>query len=113
MHRLQKRSDGKPPKISLQFMTVTTRVNWLRGGKKAILYEVSNSKTFFNENLTFFNKRILKEARAKMYGYSHIWFQGGKILAKQNHDYRNVIVIRRIKGINKRGCAINLLLMQV
>jgi len=104
LHRLQPRSDGKPPTILVQFMSVVVRDAWLQAGKKARLVEnASGRKIFFNENLTPYYKRLLKEAktRANLHNYKYVWFKNGKIHVRKSEHDRNVNIVKSPNDLNK------------
>jgi len=104
LHRLQPRSDGKPPTILVQFMSVVVRDAWLQAGKKARLVEKDTGrKVFFNENLTPYYKGLLKEAktRANVHNFKFVWFKNGKIHVRKSEHDRNVIVIKSPNDLNK------------
>jgi len=104
LHRLQPRSDGKPPTILVQFMSVVVRDAWLQAGKKARLVEkATGRKIFFNENLTPYYKRLLKEAktRANLHNYKFVWIKNGKIHVRRSEHDRNVVIVRIPKDLNK------------
>jgi len=106
MHRMQKRSDGKPPAILIQFMSCVKRDAWLLAGKKAKLTDrPTGRKIFFNENLTAYNRALLKDTkmRATAHHYSFVWFQSGKILVKKDENTKNIIVIKSYGDLNKIG----------
>ncbi|XP_046666466.1 uncharacterized protein LOC124358216 [Homalodisca vitripennis] len=106
LHRLQRRNDDRPPAIMIQFMTSTARDTWLLAGKKARLSDKSSGqKIYFNENLTYFFKGLLKEAksRARIHNHRFVWFKNGKIMVKKNEEDRNIIVIKTLDDINKIG----------
>ncbi|KAG8246560.1 hypothetical protein J6590_082141 [Homalodisca vitripennis] len=103
---LQRRNDDRPPAIKIQFMTNTARDTWLLAEKKARLSDKSSGqKIYFKENLTYFFKGLLKEAksRARIHNYRFVWFKNGKILVKKNEEDRNIIVIKTLDDINKIG----------
>jgi len=106
LHRLQKRRDGKPPAIIVQFHSTVVRDKWLLAGKKARLQdETTQKKIFFNENLTRFYKGLLLDTkdRCKMYEYKYVWFDYGKIKVRKDENDRNVLVIRNRKDMNRIG----------
>lgn len=106
MHRLQPNNYGRPPVIIVQFMTSTTRDEWLKAGKRAKLSDRNTgSKIFFNENLTQYYRGLLKEAklRAGMYEYKFVWFQSGKILVKKSPEDKNIISIKCYDDLPKIG----------
>lgn len=96
-HRLQPRRDGKPPTVIVQFFSKTSRDLWMKKGRNA---KISN--TFFNENLCYHYRQLLKEAkiRAKTHDYRFVWFSGGRVLARKREN-ENVIAIKTWNDLKK------------
>ncbi|XP_046687722.1 uncharacterized protein LOC124373396 [Homalodisca vitripennis] len=106
LHRLQKRKDGNPPAIMVQFFSSQVRDKWLQAGKKSRLSDRDTGKqVFFNENLSLYYKNLLRDtkARAKIYNYKYVWFKNGKVFVKRGEGSENVIVIRSLDDIKKIG----------
>jgi len=106
LHRLQKRKDGQPPAIIVQFHSTVVRDNWLLAGKKARLTdEDTRKKIFFNENLTRYYKGLLFDTkdRCKMYQYKYVWFSNGRIKVRKDENDRNILVIRNRDDMNRIG----------
>lgn len=103
LHRLQARTDGRPPIILVQFMSTVTRDKWLEAGKKARLEDGPGNKVYFNENLTAYYKSLLKEAknRATMHHHKFVWFKNGKIFVRKHDGDRKVLVIKSFDDLDK------------
>jgi len=74
LHQLQKRKDGQPPAIIVQFHSTVVRDNWLLAGKKARLTDEDTRKKIFFMRTS--HKGLLFDTKdmCKMYQYKYVWF---------------------------------------
>jgi hypothetical protein len=107
VHPLPVRNTGRPPTLLIQFTSKTARSNWLSKGKAAKLTNKdlggdSDKLIYFNENLTPFNRNLLREtkAKAKLLIYRYVWTKQGKIFVRKN-DTSQILRIRSLPDLSK------------
>lgn len=91
IHRLPCKA-GRIPGIIVRYLRQSVRDQWLDSRSKL---REKKSKVFFQENMTSYNRQLLREAKdwAKVNGYKFVWHRNGKILLRKTEG-DSVIVVR-------------------
>jgi hypothetical protein len=94
-HRLPKNKNARHPSIVVQFLSRTSRMEWLaaarkqRGVESKLLHDsFGEGRVFVNEHLTTHNKLILRRARGlvRENKIAFAWVRDGKVRVRQTSD---------------------------
>jgi hypothetical protein len=112
IHRLPTRRGDGPPRIVAQFASRTIRNALLKHKTRAIIISkdvvhrgVSDIRVYLNTHLTAEWKSLLWQAKqtGRPKGYTAIWFQDNKILAKKNISDARALVINSVEDLHLFG----------